>query len=113
MLKTIYLNLEDDIAKIAAKIKREKADEVVLVFPKKSFLFSDSINVRLLKKQLEPLGKKVSILTMDEMGQMYAKEAGFDLKFLPKSPRPGQFSDIRHSPRSMADARPQAPAPVP
>ncbi len=112
MLKTLYLNLEDDIAKIAAKIKREKADEIVLVFPKKSFIFSDSINLRLLKKQLEPLGKKVSILTMDEMGQMYAKEAGFDLKFLPKSPRPGQFSDIRHTPRSM-DARPPVAAPVP
>jgi hypothetical protein len=109
MLKTIYLNLEDDIAKITSKIKREKAEEIVLVFPKKSFLFSDSINLRLLKKQLEPLGKTVSILTMDEMGQMYAKEAGFALKFLPKSPRPGQFSDIRRS----SNVRPQAPAAQP
>jgi len=98
MVKTIYLNLEDDIGKITSKLKREKASDVVLVFPKKSFLFSDSINLRLLKKQVEMMDKKVSILTMDESGQMYAKEAGFELKFLPKSARPGQFSDIRHKP---------------
>ncbi len=109
MIKTLYLNLEDDIAKIAAKIKREKADEVVLVFPKKSFIFSDSINLRLLKKQLEPLGKKVSILTMDEMGQAYAKEAGFELKFLPKSVRPGQFSDIRRKAPEPVVATPSKP----
>jgi hypothetical protein len=95
MVKTIYLNLEDDIAKITSKLKREKSPEVVLVFPKKSFIFSDSINLRLLKKQVDLLGKKVSILTMDEMGQMYAKEAGFELKFLPKSAGPRNLSDIR------------------
>jgi hypothetical protein len=104
MIKTIYLNLEDDIGKITSKLKREKAPEVVLVFPKKSFLFSDSINLRLLKKQVEMLGKKVYVLTMDEAGQMYAREAGFELKFLPKSVRPGQFSDIRHKPRPAPKA---------
>lgn len=102
MIKTIYLNLEDDVAKVAAKIKREKADEVVLVIPKKSYIFSDSINMRLLKKQVDLLGKKVSILTMDDMGQMYAKEAGFPLKFLPKAGGPNKFSDIRRSTPAVA-----------
>lgn len=105
MIKTVYLNLEDDVAKIAAKVKREKAADIVLVIPKKSYIFSDSINMRLLKKQVDLLGKQVSILTMDETGQMYAKEAGFPLKFLPKSGTTSRFSDIRRSS--------PAPAPVP
>lgn len=95
MIKTLYLNLEDDITKITARLKKEASSELVLVFPKKSFLFADSINLRLLKKQADILGKKLSILTMDEMGQMYAKEAGFDLKFLPKRIVNKNFSDIR------------------
>lgn len=95
MIKTLYLNLEDDITKITARLKKEVSSELVLVFPKKSFLFADSINLRLLKKQADILGKKLSILTMDEMGQMYAKEAGFDLKFLPKRIVNKNFSDIR------------------
>ncbi len=93
--KTIYLNLEDDVSKIVARLDRERGDDVVLVFPKKSFIFSDSINLRLLKKQIDMLGKKVSILTMDTKGQMFAKEAGFNLKFLPKTIKSNGFSDIR------------------
>lgn len=95
MTKTLYLNLEDDVAKIIAKLKREKGDQLVLVFPKKSFIFSDSINLRLLKKQVDMTGKQVSILTMDERGQMYAQEAGFDLKRLPTKSRSNSFADIR------------------
>ncbi len=117
MIKTLYLNLEDDITKITARLKKEVSSELVLVFPKKSFLFADSINLRLLKKQADILGKKLSILTMDEMGQMYAKEAGFDLKFLPKRIVNKNFSDIRpgiefsHSP-SQALPLEVAEAPV-
>lgn len=95
MSKTIYLNLEDDVAKITTKLKREKSVDLVLVFPKQSFLFSDSINLKLLKKQVDLLGKKISILTMDEKGQNYAKEAGFALRYLPKLMRGNAISDIR------------------
>jgi hypothetical protein len=95
MAKSIYVNLEDDVTKVINQLKRERSAEAVLVFPKRSFIFSDSINLRLLKKQIDLLGKKVSILTMDERGQMYAQEAGFELKHLPKSVRNNSFSDIR------------------
>lgn len=95
MTATLYLNLEDDIAKIVTKLKREKAVEIVLVCPKRSFLFSDSINLRLLKKKVDLLGKNVAILTMDEQGQAYAKQAGFVLKHMPRPRRLGSFSDIR------------------
>ncbi len=95
MTKTLYLNLEDDVAKIVAKLKREKSESAVLVFPKKSFIFSDSINLKLLKKQIDMIDKEVFILTMDERGQEYAQAAGFQLKHLPKSSRANSFSDIR------------------
>jgi hypothetical protein len=99
MVKSIYLNLEDDVAHITAKLKRETSPELVLVVPKKSQLFSDSINLRLLKKQADLLGKKVSIMTMDEMGQAYAKEAGFGLKHLAKTAGSHGSGDIRMAPR--------------
>lgn len=95
MTKTIYLNLEDDVNKVIGSLKREKGDEVVLVFPKKSFIFSDSINLRLLKKQVDMMGKKVFILTMDERGQNFAQEAGFELKRMPRKSASHSMSDIR------------------
>ncbi|MCL5774587.1 MAG: hypothetical protein M1333_00065 [Patescibacteria group bacterium] len=94
MTPSIYINLEDDVSKIIDRLKRESSPEVVLVCPKRCFLFNDSINLRLLKKQVDLMKKTVSILTMDERGQMYAKDAGFTLRFLPKSPQSKSMSDI-------------------
>jgi hypothetical protein len=95
IMKTIYLNLEDDVAKTVAKIKAYKGEEVVLVIPKNSYLLGDSINLRLLKKQVDMLATKVSVLTMDVTGKMYAREAGFPLKRLPKVAPSKSVSDIR------------------
>lgn len=94
-MKTIYLNLEDDVARIVTKVKAQKGEDVVLVIPKDAYVLADSINLRLLKKQTDMLGSKVSILTMDETGQIYAREAGFSLRRLPKISRSNTFSDIR------------------
>lgn len=96
MIKTLYLNIEDDVQTIVKKIARLEAVDVVLVFPRRSYLFADAINLRLLKKQTDMLGKVVSILTMDEAGQLYAQEAGFALKKLEKT-QTSRVSDIRPS----------------
>lgn len=112
MVKSIYLNLEDDVARISAKLKRELSDELVLVVPKKSQLFSDSINLRLLKKQADLLGKKVAIMTMDEAGQMYAKEAGFVLKHVSKTLGTKRPDDIRMAPRRAPEPNVSPTQPV-
>jgi hypothetical protein len=96
-IPSIYINLEDDVTKIVTRLKHTLAKQVVLVCPKRSYIFSDSINLRLLKKQVDLLGKEVFILTMDEKGQLYAREAGFALKFLPKSNGSVNFSDVKFS----------------
>ena len=96
-IPSIYINLEDDVGKVVQRVKKEKAVQVVLVCPKRCLLLSDSINLRLLKKQADMLGKEIFILTMDERGQTYAVEAGFQLKFLPKAGTRSSISDIRIS----------------
>ncbi|MEK7161995.1 MAG: hypothetical protein AAB729_04895, partial [Patescibacteria group bacterium] len=94
-IPSVYINLEDDVSKVVTRLKHNSAKQIVLVCPKRCFLFNDSINLRLLKKQVDIMGKEVFILTMDEKGQLYAKEAGFGLKFLPKSRVSSSFSDVR------------------
>lgn len=94
MTPSIYINLDDDVSKIFERIKKERSEELILVCPKRCFLFNDSINLRLLKKQTDLLKKTIHILTMDERGQTYAKEAGFTLKFLPKVSKSSHMSDI-------------------
>lgn len=106
MLKTIYLNLDDDLAKITAQLTAEKSTDIVLVFPRKSFLFSDAVNVKLLKKQVELLGKEVAIFTMDPLGKQYATEAGFEVKTLAPKKSSGKM-DMKSTPikKSVPETR--------
>ena len=107
-IPSVYINLEDDVSKVVDRLRRVASSRIVLVCPKRCFLFNDSINLRLLKKQTDLLGKEIQILTMDERGQLYAKEAGFGLKVMSQVSRSGSFSDIQHKPQS-----PQVVAPAP
>lgn len=93
---SIYSNLDDSVAKVIERIKRERSEEMVLVCPKRCFLFSDPSYLLELKKQTDLLQKTVFILTMDEKGQKYAQEAGFQLKFLPNAGTQ-KVSDIKQA----------------
>ncbi len=73
----------------------DPADRFVLVLPRKSYLFADSVNLKLLKKQLEVLGKQAAIMTMDEKGQAFTHEAGFTVLDVPKRSVGQKLSDIR------------------
>lgn len=107
---SIYISLEDDVSRIAARLKKEKHSDIVLVCPKRCLLFADSINLKLLKKQADLLGKQVSILTMDEKGQQFAQQAGFELKTLPKPGKSGGIFDIK--PAAQKPVPSQAPPEV-
>ena len=96
-IPSVYINLEDDVPEIIERLKHNKAAQVILVCPKKCHLFNDPINLKLLKKQVDLLGKELFIFTMDERGQEYAESAGFRLKSLPKIIRSGALSDIKRA----------------
>ncbi len=103
-IPSIYINLEDDVSKITTRLARQTAKQAVLVCPKKCFLFSDPLNLKLLKEQTDLLGKELFVLTMDEKGQQYAEEAGFQLKFLPKVNSAKTFSDVKVPKRPAQEA---------
>ncbi|GAC1414214.1 MAG: hypothetical protein NVSMB66_7250 [Candidatus Doudnabacteria bacterium] len=79
MPKELYLKIDDDVARTVAKISRARSADLTLVFPKGAMVLSNVINLKLLKKQIDLLDKKVTILTNDQSGQRRALEAGFDL----------------------------------
>ncbi len=96
-IPSIYIDLEDDVRKITSQLKHQRASQVVLVCPRRCLLFADRLNLQLLKNEADALDKEIFILSMDEKGQQYAKEAGFKLKFLPKPSQAKAFSDIKFS----------------
>lgn len=94
MAKTLYFNIEDDVKSIVSRLRAEGEQEFILVFPRRSYIFSDPLNAKLLKKQLDILHKSASIMTMDERGQAAAREAGFQLREVPTRKASGGMGDI-------------------
>ncbi len=115
MAKNLYINIDDDVTKIVRKIAHERDTDLTLVLPKQALLFFDIVNLKLLKRQAEDLGKSVSILTMDPKGQQKSAEAGFALKSFDDLKRQGPSMDgTRRLPRiAPLKAVPPTPKAVP
>jgi hypothetical protein len=62
-----------------ARLKKEPDPEVVLALPKNSWLLSSAVNLKLLKKQTDLLGKHIAIMTRDEKGRQFAAAQGFEV----------------------------------
>lgn len=113
-IKTIYFNIEDDVKSVVARLRQEAGKDFVLVFPRRCYLFSDAVNLKLLKKQLGILKKTASVMTMDERGQAAAVDAGFGLVAVPHRQFGRNMSDVARVPMdtSSANETPQEEMPA-
>ena len=73
---TIYIDIEDDIAGIADKIKASNEKIVALVLPKRPSVLQGSVNVNLLKRISEQASKNIVLITTDEQVMTLAAQAG-------------------------------------
>ncbi len=73
----VYLEANDSIAEAVARLQRTKSSDVVLVVPQRALLLQSPINLKILKRQAEILGKTVSLVSRDEIGRNFANQAGF------------------------------------
>lgn len=80
-MKTINITKDEDIISIVDKINREKDSKINLVIPQKAEVFQNLVNLMLLKREADSLGKEIVIVTSDNMGQRLAEKAGFLTEF--------------------------------
>ncbi len=77
--QTIYLNSDDDIASVIDCLSGSEARNLILVIPKEADILSGAINLQLLKREAENLGKNIFIATTDQTGRYLAKQVGIEL----------------------------------
>lgn len=77
--QTIYLNSDDDIASVIDCLSGSEARNLILVIPKEADILSSAINLQLLKREAENLGKNIFIATTDQTGRYLAKQVGIEL----------------------------------
>lgn len=79
-MKTIYLEPDDEIVSVIDKLIKADDDQVSLVVPIGSQIWQNSINLKLLKREADYLGKKLILFVPDEFKAEAAEKAGFEVK---------------------------------
>jgi hypothetical protein len=68
----LYIDADEEITSVIDKLKACEAETVILVVPKGASLLQSLINLKLLKREAEPLGKKIALVTADRVGRNLA-----------------------------------------
>jgi hypothetical protein len=73
---TIYIDIEDDIASMIAKIIAAEQKIVALVLPKRPTVLQSSVNMRLLKQSSDAESKSIVLITTDAQVSRLAGDVG-------------------------------------
>jgi len=85
MAKIINLKPEEEITSVIERLWETGEEEIFLVAPKGSFLLRNIIGLKLLKREVERLGKEILIITKDEVARETVKRVGLNSRVvLPK-----------------------------
>ncbi len=98
MHKTIYVDLDEEITNIMDKVRRESEEEIFLVIPKGAMILQGVINLKLLKKETEKLGKKLVVATNDMHARKVIDQVGIKTSDVDEAQMtgsaPGSISEI-------------------
>jgi hypothetical protein len=87
----LYLDADDEITSVAARIRATEADHVALVLPYGSRLSTSRINFRILAREAAERGKRIEIICADPSARALATAAG-----LPVHPSVAAFEGHRN-----------------
>lgn len=74
--KIIYLEIDEEITSVIDRLKKTAESDIHLVVPKEAALLQSIVNLKLLKRQADTLGKQIQIITHDKVGRNLAEQVG-------------------------------------
>lgn len=83
--ETIYLDNDEEITSVVDKLKKTDFSAIDLVIPKEALILQSVVNLKLLKRQAESLGKEITLVTQDKVGKKLAEQIG-----IPVVGKPGE-----------------------
>ena len=79
MDEILYLEPDEEITSVIDKIKNTKASRIGLVVPREATILQSVVNLRLLQKEADFLGKSIAIVTTDKIGRNLASQIGLEV----------------------------------
>jgi len=79
-MKNIYLEPEEEIISIVDRLSQAETDQVRIIVPPGAQIWQSSINLKLLKREADGMGKQVTLVVSDDLGAEMAERIGFLVK---------------------------------
>ncbi len=79
-MKTIYIDIDEEITSVIDRIRKITDREIILVIPQRALLSQSLVNLKLLKSQSDILSRKIIIVTADQLGKHLATRAGLEVR---------------------------------
>jgi hypothetical protein len=73
---TLYIDADEEITSVIDKLKESEARTVLLVIPKGANLLQSVVNLKLLRKKADELGKNIAFVTSDQVGRNLSAQVG-------------------------------------
>lgn len=83
MNQTFYIDVDEEISSVIDRLRKSVATENFFVVPKRALFVQSIINLKLLKREADNLGKRIILVTQDEYGINMAQKAGLEVKTSP------------------------------
>jgi hypothetical protein len=80
MHQTFYIDIDEEITSIVDRLRKSRSKEVIVVVPKRALLVQSIVNLKLLKKEAEKMGRQISIVTQDKLGKMLIEKVGINVE---------------------------------
>lgn len=76
MSQTFYIESDEEIISVIGKLRKSSTELNYFVIPKRALILQSIVNLRLFQREAQKLGKKIILVTQDEVGQNLAKKVG-------------------------------------
>jgi hypothetical protein len=80
MRQMLYIDIDEEMIAVIGRLRKSPARENALVAPKRALILQSIVNLRLLRREAEKLGKNVVLVTQDEQGRALAGKAGLEVQ---------------------------------
>lgn len=97
MHQTFYIDADEEISSVIDRLNKSVSPENYFVVPKRAIFLQSIVNLKLLKREADKLGKHLVIVTQDEIGASMAKRSGLEVKHTIEGLESKEIEDVFHA----------------
>lgn len=110
MRETHYIDIDEEIISAVGRLRQSSKGENVFVFPKRALILQSIVNLKLLQREADKLGKKIIVVSQDVAGKKLAEKVGLVVEEYQDQPLGSQASETR--PRLTVDTESRSDTPL-